>query len=78
MLNILPFQCSLPTTATRSPGGDHRRRLHGGVRPAGAERQAARQGDRRHVAGTAGAGQNVQDPTPTQRPAQTQDRNPHR
>lgn len=60
------------------PGGDHRRRLHGGVRAAGAERQTPRQRDRRDVAGPVRAGQNVQDPTQTQRPAETQDRHTHR
>lgn len=63
---------------TRPSGGDHRRRLHGGLGAAGAERKTARQRDRWDVAGVVRAGQNVQDPTQTQRPAETQDRYTHR
>lgn len=59
-------------------GWDHRWRLHGSVWAAGAERQTPRQRDRRDVAGPVRAGQNVQDPTQTQRPAETQDRHTHR
>lgn len=44
---------------THQPGGDHRRCLHGGVGPAGAERKTARQRDRWDVAGVVRAGQNV-------------------
>lgn len=59
-------------------GWDHWWRLHGSVWAAGAERQTPRQRDRRDVAGPVRAGQNVQDPTQTQRPAETQDRHTHR
>lgn len=59
-------------------GGDHWWRLHGGVRSARAERETPRPRDRRDVTGIARASENVQDPTQTQRPAETQDRYPHR
>lgn len=55
---------SLPDpTAT---GGDHWGCLHGGVRAAGAQRQAARPRDRPHGPGPAGSCQNVQNPAPAQ------------
>lgn len=62
----------------RPSGGDHWRCLHGGIRAAGAERETPCQRDRWDVAGFVRAGQNLQDPTQTQRPAETQDRYTHR
>lgn len=61
-----------------SSGGDHWRCLHGRVRTAGTERQTSRERDRQHVAGVVRAGQNLQDPAQTQRPAEAPDRHPHR
>ena len=61
----------------RPTGGDHRRRLHGGVGPAGAERHQARRRDRRHVAGHAGGSAELQDPTPARTAAQAADRPAH-
>lgn len=59
-------------------GGDDRRRLYGGVGAAGAERETPRQRDCRDVSGSVRAGENIQDPAQTQRPAETQDRYTHR
>lgn len=60
------------------PGGDHRRRLHGGVGAAGEERESARQGDRPDGPRPAGRCPDLQDPPPIRAAAETEDRNTQR
>lgn len=64
--------------AVAPPGGDHRRRLHGGVRVASEERKAARQRDNTHGPRPAGRCPNLQDPPPTRATAETEDWNTQR
>lgn len=60
------------------PGGDDRRRLHGGVGAAGEERESSRQRDRPYGPRPAGRRPDLQDPPPIRTAAETEDRDTQR